>query len=211
MYDFVSGPLFWVSIVLFFGGSIHKIVSMIRRARKDKVVYPYMRWKHSLRSLAHWFVPFGTHSMRGRPTFTIVSFAFHFCVLITPLFLLAHHQMLGISIIHLPDALADAMTLFVLFGCLFFLSRRLLDPTVQNVTYLSDYVLLLLVMAPFLTGFLAYHQWFGHHTMLILHMLSGELLLAVIPFTRVSHMLYFVFTRAYMACEFGFVRNSKDW
>ncbi len=211
MYDFVSGPLFWISIALFAGGSFYQIWSTLQRAKKDKVVYPYMRLEHSVRSLKHWLVPFGTRSMRTRPTFTVISFAFHICMLVTPLFVLGHHEMLGISIIHLPDGLADAMTLFVLLGGLYFLQRRLLNPIVNNVTTLSDYVLLVVVLAPFLTGTLAYHQWFGHRTMTILHMLSGELMLAIIPFTRISHMLFFVFTRSYMACEFGFVRNSKDW
>jgi nitrate reductase gamma subunit len=211
MYDFVSGPLFWVSIALFIGGSIYQIVSMLLNARKDKVVYPYMRLEHSARSLRHWLVPFGTRSMRTRPTFTVISFVFHICLLVTPLFVLGHHEMLGISIIHLSDGAADAMTLMVLFGGLFFLQRRLLNPCVNYVTFITDYLLLLVVMAPFLTGLLAYHQWFGHHTMTILHMVSGELMLVVIPFTRISHMLFFLFTRSYMACEFGFVRNSKDW
>ena len=211
MYDLISGPLFWVSLAIFLGGSAYKIVTTIRDAKKDKVVYPYMRWKHSLKSLRHWLVPFGTRSMRGKPTFTVISFAFHVCLLLTPLLLLAHQQLIGISVVHLPDAFADAMTLFVLFGGLYFLQRRLLDPCVNNVTFISDYLLLLLVLAPFLTGFLAYHQWFGHRTILLLHMLSGEIMLVIIPFTRVSHMLFFALTRSYMGCEFGFVRNSKDW
>ncbi len=211
MYDFISGPLFWVSLALCLAGSVYKVVAAIQLAKKDKVVYPYMRWRNSLRSLAHWVTPFGTRSMRSKPTFTVISFAFHICLLVTPLFLLGHHQMIGISIWHLPDALADAMTLIVLLAGLYFLKRRLLEPCVNNVTFLSDYLLLLLVMAPFLTGLLAYHQWFGHSTMLMLHMLSGEAMLVIIPFTRISHMLFFALTRSYMGCEFGFVRNSKDW
>jgi len=46
---------------------------------------------------------------------------------------------------------------------------------------------------------------------LILHILSGEIMLMAIPFTRLSHMLFFWFTRAYMGCEFGLVRNARDW
>ncbi len=42
-------------------------------------------------------------------------------------------------------------------------------------------------------------------------MLAGELMLVAIPFTKLSHMLVFAFTRAYMGSEFGSVRNSRDW
>jgi hypothetical protein len=37
------------------------------------------------------------------------------------------------------------------------------------------------------------------------------LLLMVIPFTRLSHMLFFFFSMAYMGSEFGAVRNARDW
>jgi len=85
------------------------------------------------------------------------------------------------------------------------------SPEVQNVTFLSDYVLLAVVALPFLTGFLAYHQLGPYRPMLILHILTGEIMLVAIPFTRLSHMFFFFFTRAYMGSEFGNVRNARDW
>jgi len=41
--------------------------------------------------------------------------------------------------------------------------------------------------------------------------LSGEVMLAIIPFTKLSHMLFFPITRGYMGSEFGGVRQAKDW
>jgi nitrate reductase gamma subunit len=61
------------------------------------------------------------------------------------------------------------------------------------------------------TGFWAYHQFPAYRLMFILHMLSGEFVLAAIPFTRLSHMLYAVFTRGYIGSEFGAVRHARDW
>jgi nitrate reductase gamma subunit len=72
-------------------------------------------------------------------------------------------------------------------------------------------VILAITAAPFITGFLAYHQWIEYRTMLILHILSGETMLMAIPFTRLVHMFYFWFTRAYMGSEFGGVRHARDW
>ena len=46
---------------------------------------------------------------------------------------------------------------------------------------------------------------------MILHILSGEVLLVAIPFTRLSHMLFAPLTRSYMGSEFGNVRNARDW
>ena len=47
--------------------------------------------------------------------------------------------------------------------------------------------------------------------MVILHILSGALWMLLIPWTRLAHMIWFVFTRAYMGAEFGAVRNARDW
>ena len=47
--------------------------------------------------------------------------------------------------------------------------------------------------------------------MVILHVVAGEIMLAAIPFTRLSHVVFAVFTRAYMGSEFGGVRHARDW
>ena len=43
MYDFSRGPLVWIAFIVFFGGSIYRIVSTIMTAKKDKVVLPFTR------------------------------------------------------------------------------------------------------------------------------------------------------------------------
>ena len=84
-------------------------------------------------------------------------------------------------------------------------------PEVKYVTSASDWALLALAAAPFVTGVLAYHQIFDPKFMTILHMLSGEAMLVAIPFSRLSHMLYAPLTRAYIGSEFGAVRHARDW
>ena len=215
LYEIVRGPLAWVALLVFFLGTVYRIVSMLIEARKDKVVYPYMSLKYGLRSLMHWLIPFGSVNMRKRPVMTVVTFVFHICLVLTPIFLLAHivlvYESWKIQWFSLPEQAADVMSVLVVLACVFFLVRRIVSPEVQNVTFLSDYVLLALVMLPFLTGFLAYHQLGPYRPMLILHILTGEILLVAIPFTRLSHMFFFFFTRAYMGSEFGNVRNARDW
>ncbi|MBI5252069.1 MAG: hypothetical protein HY912_21450 [Desulfomonile tiedjei] len=103
------------------------------------------------------------------------------------------------------------MTIVVVLAAVFFLVRRWMLPEVRFVTFASDYLLLLAAAAPFVTGFIASRQWFDYETMLVIHMISGAVMLIVIPFTRLSHMLFFPFTRSYMGSEFGAVRHAKDW
>ncbi len=215
MYEFVSGPLVWIAFIIFIGGSLYRIYYMLSISKKERVVFPHMSLEHSLASLVHWVIPFNNQYMRKRPIFTIVSFAFHICLVFTPIFLLAHVILLdeswNISWWSLPEGVADWMTVIVIAGCIFFLYRRLTDPVVKNVTDGSDYLLLAITALPFITGFIAYHQLFAYKTILIIHILAGEIMLIAIPFTRLSHMLFFVFTRSYFGSEQGHVKHSKDW
>lgn len=216
LYNFVRGPLAWVAFILFFGGILYRLVSMFLLAKKkDPVVFEHFSLYYGLRSILHWIIPFANRNSRERPIMTIVTFAFHICLLAVPIFLLAHvllwEESFGISWWTLPEGVADFMTIIVILGCGYFLWRRLTQPEVKFVTFASDYVILAIVAAPFITGFLAYHQWLGYKFWLILHILAGEVMLVAIPFTRLAHMIYSPFTRAYLGSEFGSVRHVKDF
>ena len=216
LYQFVSGPLAWLAFILFIGGSLYRLISlMVLVHRKEKFIYSYMSLKYGLRSILRWSTPFATENMKRHPGLTIVAFAFHICLILTPIFLLAHVTLVeeswDISWWTLSDAAADIMTLIVIAGCVFFLVRRLVRPEVQYVTSASDYIILGIVAVPFITGFVAYYQWFEYQIFMILHIISGEVMLVAIPFTRLGHMLFAPLTRAYMGSEFGGVRHAKDW
>ena len=215
IYDFVRGPLVWVAFIGFFAGLIYQIVSMARLAKRDKVVYATFDAKYGARSLLHWVIPFAGRNTRMHPVYTIISYAFHICVLVTPLFVMGHavlwHESWGIRWWSLPEVTADLMSLVGIFACLFFMLRRLVLPQVRNVTDRTDYLLALLVMAPFVTGFVAHQQWLPYKAMGIAHILTGVAWLLLIPWTRLIHMIWFPFTRAYMGSEFGAVRHSRDW
>ena len=215
MYEFARGPLAWIALAVFIGGCLYRLTWMFVMARDDKVVYPYMSLKHGLRSLMHWIIPFASLNMRKRPVMTIVTFAFHICLVLTPIFALGHvvlwDQSWGVMWWTLPEGLVDVMSIVVVLGGIFFIGRRLRLPEVRNVTDYSDYLLMAIVLAPFITGFIASQQWFSYRAMVTIHMWTGAIWLMAIPFTRLSHMLFFVFTRMYMGSEFGYVRNAKDW
>lgn len=215
-YSLVTGPLAWIAFIVFFGGTGWRFYSLYTLAkRKDGVVFQYMDFKFAMRSIVHWLTPFGSRNMRINPAMTIVTFAFHICLFLAPLFVFAHivlwKENWNISWLTLSDPVADTMTLIVIFSCCFFGARRLLLPEVKYLTTFVDILILIIVAAPFVTGYWAYHQWAGHPTMTIVHIVSGELMLMVIPFTKLFHMILFPFTRGYIGSEFGAVRMAKDW
>jgi nitrate reductase gamma subunit len=216
LYNIVSGPLAWLAFAIFIGGSIYRLISlMVLVRKKEPFIFSYMSLKFSLRSILRWSTPFATENMRKHPVLTIVAFAFHVCLILTPVFLLAHVTLVdeswNLSWWTLPDGAAEIMTLIVIAGCVFFLVRRLVNPEVKYVTSASDFIILAVVAAPFITGLIAYYQWFGYQFFMILHILSGEIMLVAIPFTRLSHMWFAPLTRAYMGSEFGGIRHARDW
>lgn len=215
MYEFARGPLVWIAFIVFVGGSLLKLVLMYLEARREQSVLPTMSCRYGLRSLIHWIIPLSSRNQRLHPVMTLVSYLFHLCLLITPLFIVGHavlwEESWGISWWSMSDQLADVMALAVVFGGLFFMLRRVTAPEVRNVTTWRDHLMLLLVIAPFLTGYIAHQQLLPYRPMLIIHIATGALWLIAIPFTWLSHALWFVFTRAYMGSEFGAVRKARDW
>lgn len=216
LYKIISGPMVWLAFGVFIGGSLYRISEIWRLVlRKEKFLLSYMSLKYSLRSLAHWLTPFGTLNMRLHPVMTVVSFGFHLCLLLAPIFLLAHivlwEEAWQVRWWALPDTLADVMTLAVPAACVYFAARRILRPEVRYVTAKSDYFFLCAIALPFLSGFYCRQQWPGYAAALMIHMISGQVMLAMIPFSRLSHMIVMWFTRSYMGSEFGGVRHARDY
>lgn len=215
MYEFVRGPLLWIAFIVFLAGTIYRVISLVGLSlKKDKVVYNHMSARWALRSIIHWLLPLN-HTVAQYPVYSAVTYIFHICLLAVPVFLLAHNMLLyeswGFSLWSPPENLTDYMTVAMLCLCLFLIIRRAVLPYVRVVTTPVDYVLLLAVSLPFLTGYMAYHQWFAYKTMLIIHILSGELMLVIIPFTKLVHMVLFFLSRAHIGMELGERRGTVTW
>ena len=117
----------------------------------------------------------------------------------------------GLGLWSMPDVWADSLTV-ILIGCVIFLFiRRLVRPEVRILTTRWDYTLLVLTTLPFVTGFLAYHQWGPYDVMLLLHVFSAEILLIVIPFSKLGHIILFFFARAFIGFEMGSRRGARPW
>ena len=217
MYEFVTGPLAWLAFGIFFIGLLYRLVWYIRGLnwQMDRVTYSKnvaYGVKGALRSIFFWLVPFGTRSWRFYPGFTILVFVFHICLLATPVFLMGHNVILldrfGFSLPTLPEGLADGMTLAVLVAAVFIILRRMALPEVRILTKPYDFVVLAIAVAPFLTGFIAYHQVGNYDFWIVAHVLSGEIMLVAIPFTKLSHFLLFFLSRAQLGMDYGIKRGG---
>jgi nitrate reductase gamma subunit len=216
IYRFLSGPALWFSMTVFLGGFVVRLGYLWRLSRKkDPVVYNHASFAWGLKSILFWLVPWASVAMRSQPVFTAAVFLFHFCLLAVPLFLSAHNvlweEAFAISPWSMPDAWADGLTLVFLAASLFLAIRRMVRPEVRILTSAWDYTLAALTALPFMTGFLAYHQIGPYELMLPLHIGFAEILLIVVPFSKLAHMLLFFFSRAFIGFELGARRGARSW
>ena len=217
MYQLITGPLLWLCFGVFFIGIIVRIVRYIKGLnwQMDRVTYRVnvsYGIKGAARSIFFWIFPFGTRSWRSKPGMTILFFVFHIALLITPIFLLAHNllirERLGISWVTIPGPVADILTIAVIVCAVFLALRRLAYPEVRILTTAYDYFLLLVAVAPFITGFLASHNAAGYTFWFMAHIICGEIMLVLIPFTKLSHMILFFLSRAQLGMDFGIKRGG---
>ena len=221
MCNFVQGQLVSIAVIVFILGVIYQGIQFFKLTKKKEWVFPPLpiENKPAKKTAEQWIIQClrsldGTLWKTDR-ALTIVTSIFHVCLIAAPLFLLGHNILLnqswGLSLFSLPESFSDVLTLVVLIGGAYFLGRRLFLARVRAISSIYDYIILLIAVAPFLTGFLAYHQWLDYRTVIFLHILSGELMLITIPFTKLGHMLFFFLYRFFIGSEYSFVRGSRTW
>lgn len=210
---FVEGPLLWIAFLTFFIGSILRAALFLSVSRKrDKIIYQYFSWKYVLATFSRWLLPLNKDVAKN-PIFTILGYIFHICLIVVPIWFSGHISLWEESRFEwswtpIPDGLADWMTLIFLAIALFFLLRRIISADIRLLSTFSDYLLIVVVALPFITGYFLTHGtvdnigFLGENIQLI-HMLSGELMLILIPFTKLSHFVLFFFSRGATAIEFG--------
>ena len=217
MYDLVTGPLLWLSFGIFIVGLIVRFILYIKGLnwKMDRVTYSVNTSygiKGALRSIFFWLVPFGTHSWRSNPGFTLIVFVFHIGLLFSPLLLPAHNilfeQAWGFRLPTISEGSADLLTIFVMIAAGFIILRRIALTEVRILTKPYDFLVLIIAIAPFLTGFIAFHQLSDYRFWLTLHILCGEIMLIAIPFTKLSHFLLFFLSRAQLGMDFGIKRGG---
>lgn len=217
MYQFVTGPLVWVTFIVFTVGMIIRVIMYIKGLnwKLDRVTYRVNTeygMRGAIRSLLYWMIPFAARGWKTHPVFTVITFCFHISLLISVFLLSAHTILLerawGIRLISIPDRVGDALAILAMVAVIMFVIRRLALPEVRVITTAYDYIVLIIAAAPFITGFLAYHQIFNYKIILITHILSGEVMIIAIPFTKLSHFILFFLSRIQIGMDFGIKRGG---
>jgi nitrate reductase gamma subunit len=196
------GPLFWTALAfMILGLARHLGLTLwqayrVRRAAGD----PRIAVGQVARATAGWLLP--VRRLGNRWPYSLTTLAFHAGVILVPLFLAGHVELwrraTGLSWPALPNAVATALTVTVLAGALAIVAQRALSRVTRSLGRVQDYALPLVIAIPFASGLLVMHPaWnpFGAGATLLVHVLAGDLVLVLVPLTKLSHMVLLPLTQ----------------
>lgn len=216
--DFGSGALFRLSFSLMLLGllrvfllTIIEIVAAYRRS-PDRIV----AWREIAGQTLAWLLPVG-RLWRKRPIYSVTSFLFHVGLLLVPCFLAAHvllwKRSVGIAWPAIPQDLADWLTLLTIVTGLGLFFGRLLHPAARALSRRQDYLWPLLLVVPFATGYICSNAPIRPSTyqpLMLVHVYSADLILLLMPFTKIAHCVLAPLSRLATAVAWKFVPGAGD-
>jgi nitrate reductase gamma subunit len=138
----------------------------------------------------------------------VLGYLFHLAFFVTLLFYLPHiklfEDVLGLRWPGLPTTVVDAVAMVGIISMIAILVYRLRHPVKRMLSTYDDYLSWAVTFLPLLTGYLAYHHMLlPYTTMLAVHILSVELLMVTLPFTKLTHGFSVFISRWYNGSILG--------
>jgi hypothetical protein len=159
-----------------------EILAAIRQAGDQR--FPYRQI--ALQTVA-WLLPFN-RLHRNRAGYSTASFTLHLDIL---------QANVGFSWMAISKPILDVLTLVGIFGISFLLLFRLYVTSSRRLSRAADYLLLLILLDLFVSGYLAGRPWnpIPYNGLMLFHTLNGMALLLLIPFTKIAHCVLFPLIR----------------
>ena len=200
LIDFARGPLLAFSLLWMAVGLLRALLQQAweigwswRRAGDM-----YVPWGIVLRRNLAWLLPWRYLRSEERFAYNFTSFVFHVGIIVVPVFLAGHvvlwRRELGLGWPALPPLVADVLTVLTIVAALGLLVGRAASRAARTMSKLQDWLLPALCILPMATGWLLAHPewaaWDGRLSWL-LHLLSAELLLVLVPVSKLTHIVLF--------------------
>ncbi|MDH4048205.1 MAG: nitrate reductase [Gammaproteobacteria bacterium] len=193
LLDFARGPALQWSMIILVAGVLWRLGGTIlinakkdlSKARKEHAV------ADGLKTIATRSLP--AHQFEKNIRFQHFSgYAWHIALFVSVLFFAPHilffESVLGFGWPSLPNSIiliTAAIALAILFALLI---RRATHPVQRIISNADDYISILVVIAPLITGILAFaHLGARYETLLAVHLLSVEALFVWFPFGKLMH------------------------
>jgi nitrate reductase gamma subunit len=202
------GPGLMLALALFLFGVVLRLFEIYSLGRKAdlavaRTATPGSGW----RTIFSRSLPPAGMASRAPVTY-YGGYVFHIGLFVTVFFYIPHIELLrgffGVGWPGLPTPLVDGIAVATLVAMLVVLASRMSNPVKRMLSKAQDYVVWALTFLPLLTGYIAYHHLVLEYTWaLALHILSAELLIALIPYTKLFHVVSLFIARWYNGDIFG--------
>ena len=212
--EFARGSFFYAALLVFIGGMIYRLVNVIGLGwSKNRVPDKGSKAKgvvmSFLKGILFWpFIPWVKNTFKRSPLIYIGGALFHLG-LFSVIFLGVAHMLvwkslLGFGWLTLPLPIVDWLAAAGIAGMLILLINRIINPVARLISGPAEYLAWVFVFLPMITGYLLTHHLFlRYEVMFSLHMLSVDVLLIWIPLSRISHFIFYFFSRTIHGQEFG--------
>ena len=216
--DFGRGPLFRLAFSLMVLGLLRVLLLTVLgiaeayRRSPDRII----PWKEVAKQTLAWLVPVG-RLWRKRPAYSTASFLFHVGLISVPLLLGAHvllwQRSTGLAWPAMPQSLANWLTVLTIGAGLGLFCGRVLHRGARALSRPQDYAWPLLLIVPFATGYVCSNSAVGpktYQTMMLIHVYSAGLVMAMIPFTKIAHCVLAPLSQLVTAVSWKFVPGAGD-
>jgi nitrate reductase gamma subunit len=212
--QFTRGPLFQAAFWFFVIGMLLRLVQALRsgwkhRVAADKTGRAAGAGKSFLTGLLVLpFIPGLKGAFQRKPVMYLAGGLFHLGLLTVILFSRTHmsawKSQIGFGWPVLPGVAVSWLAAIGIVAMLALLINRLVDPVLRLISGPAEWLNWLMVFLPMLTGFvLARKLWLPYEVSFSIHMLLVDILLIWIPLSRISHFVFYFFSRTIHGVEFN--------
>lgn len=192
--EWARGPVFWFAAAFMVLGSIRHVLLTLweightyYRAGDKNIPYAQL-----VKTTWQWLLPIG--KFKERTSYGIATLVFHVSIIVTPVLLGGHIVLIqrgtGLWWPSIPNILADLLTVVAVVTAIVLIVQRVVRRDSRSVSKFSDYAIPFLIAVPFASGFLVMHPAlnpFSFSATLLVHVMSANLVLILIPVTKLSH------------------------
>jgi nitrate reductase gamma subunit len=211
---FTRGPFFYIALLVFIAGMAYRLVRVVFLGwHPDKVPARGSKLggaaKSILKGIIIWpFIPWVQNTFRRNPVIYLAGGLFHLGLFVVIFLGTAHmlvwKSLLGFGWKTLPLPIVDWMAAVTIIAIIILFINRLVNPVLKLISGLAEWFNLIFVFLPMVTGYImTHHLWFSYEVLFILHMITVDVLLIWIPFSRISHFMFYFFSRAIHGADFG--------
>ena len=212
--EFARGPLFEAALLVFVAGMAYRLVRILAlgwsrdrvQAKGNKAGGVVVSF---LKGIIIWpFIPWVKNTFSRNPITYLAGGLFHLGLFVVIFLGTAHvlvwKSLFGFGWPTLALPIVDWFAAAAIVAMIALLVNRFVNPVLRLISGPAEWLSWLIVFLPMVTGYMmTHHLWFAYEELFSLHMLAVDVLLIWIPMSRLSHFMFYFFSKAMHGADFG--------